>query len=113
MSTLLNIFSGLGPALRRLREKEARLTQVQVAARAGISQGRLSRYETGKKIPDLSTLDRLLTCYGTNLEALSRALEEAQGAPPPVASSDPELMAKVRAVLAELGYSQPSPDPKT
>ena len=110
---MLNVFSGLGPALRRLREKEARLTQVQVAARAGISQGRLSRYETGKKIPDLSTLDRLLTCYGKDLEDLSRAIKEVNGAPPSVASSDPELMARIRTVLAELGYSQPSPEPKT
>ena len=113
MLTVLNLFSGLGPALRRLREKRAGLTQVQVSERTGISQGRLSRYETGRKVPDLSTLDRLLTCYGMNLEDLSRALREAQGAPPSVAANDPELMASVRAVLAELGYSQPSPEPKT
>lgn len=110
---MLNIFSGLGPALRRLREKGAGLTQAQVAAVTGISQGRLSRYENGRKVPDLSTLDRLLTCYGADLEGLRRALKEAQGGPPPVAASDPELIGLVRAALVELGYSQPSPEPKT
>jgi transcriptional regulator with XRE-family HTH domain len=112
MHTMLNIFSGLGPALRRLRETVARLTQIQVAQRTGISQGRLSRYENGRKVPDLATLDRLLTFYGTDLEGLSRALKEAQGAPP-VAASDPELMVRLRAALVELGFPQPSPDPKT
>lgn len=112
MPTMLNIFSGLGPALRRLREV-AGLSQVQVAGRTGIAQGRLSHYETGRKVPDLSTLDRLLTCYGMDLEDLSRVLKETKGGPPSVASSDPELTARIRAVLAELGYPQPSTEPKT
>lgn len=109
---MLNVFSGLGPALRRLREKGTGLTQAQVAALTGISQGRLSRYENGRKVPDLSTLDRLLACYGADLEGFSRALREAQGAPL-VPASDPELMGRIRAALVELGFSQPSPEPKT
>lgn len=94
-----------------MREKGAGLTQEKVAARTGISQGRLSRYENGKKVPDLSTLDRLLTCYGADLEGLNRALQEARGVVTAPAS-DPALMAQVRAVLAEFGYPQPSPEPK-
>lgn len=39
----LKFFDGLGPALRRLREK-AGLPQTEVAARTGIAQSRLSRY---------------------------------------------------------------------
>ena len=108
-----NLFFGLGPALRRLREKVAGLTQTQVAERTGIFQGRLSLYERGKKVPDLSTLDRLLTCYGTDLEGLNRALREAQGVPP-VTAGDPELTARIRAALVELGYSKQSPpEPET
>lgn len=110
---MLNVFVGLGPALRRLREKVAGLTQTEVAARTGISQGRLSRYETGRKIPDLATLDRLLTCYGVALEGLSQALREAQGTAP-VPASDPELIGRLRAALVDLGYSkQPSREPET
>ena len=108
----LKVLHGFGPALRRLREK-AGLTQTEVEARTGIAQSRLSRYENGRKLPDLNTLDRLLDCYGENLAGLNRALEEAQGAPPAAAASDAELTAKIRAVLAELGISQPSPEPKT
>jgi transcriptional regulator with XRE-family HTH domain len=110
MRSGLNVFHELGPALRQLREKAARLTQAEVAARSGIAQSRLSRYENGRKLPDLITLDRLLTCYGADAEGLGRALKEAQGSPP---SSHPELLARVREALAELGYSKPSPEPKT
>ncbi len=106
----LNVFNGLGSALRRLREKVAGLTQVEVAARSGIAQNRLSRYENGRKLPDLITLDRLLTCYGVDSDGLSRALKEAQGAPATPAS-DPELLARVREVLAELGISTTSSPP--
>ena len=103
-------FDGLGPALRRLREK-AGLPQTEVAARTGIAQSRLSRYENGRKLPDLTTLGRLLACYGENLVGLHRALEEAQGSAP-LPANHTELMAAVRAALAELGYSQPSPESK-
>ena len=105
MQPKLSIFNGLGPTLRRLREKVVGLTQAEAAARSGIAQSRLSRYENGRKIPDLITLDRLLGCYGVDAEGFVRVLKEAQGAPatPP---SDPELMARVREALAELGYSK-------
>lgn len=109
MNPMANVFVGLGPALRRLREKVV-LTQEQVADQTGISQGRLSRYETGRKIPDLSTLDRLLTFYGTDLVGLDRALQEVRGTVP-AADADPEFTARVRAALINLGYTQPSSEP--
>jgi transcriptional regulator with XRE-family HTH domain len=110
MNPMSNVFFGLGPALRRLREKGAGLTQEQVAARTGISQGRLSRYENGKKLPDLSTVDRLLTFYGTDLVGLDRALQEVRGAVP-ASAGDPDFTARVRAALVELGFTQPSSEP--
>lgn len=107
----LTVFHGLGPALRLLRDRVAGLTQTEVSALCGIAQNRLSRYENGRQVPDLVTLDRLLHCYGMDAEGLGRALKEAQGAPPAPAS-DPELMARVREALAELGFSQhPAPKP--
>lgn len=112
MQSGLKVFDGLGPALRRLRERSAGLTQAEVAVRSGIAQSRLSRYENGRKLPDLRTLDRLLTCYGADAEGLNRALSEAQGSKP-VAEAESELPAKVRAALRELGLSHPSPEPKT
>jgi transcriptional regulator with XRE-family HTH domain len=112
MEPNLSVFNGLGPALRRLREKVAGLTQVEVSARSGIAQSRLSRFETGKKLPDLLTLDRLLKCYGVDAEEFAHAVKEAQGAPVK-AATDPELLARVREALVELGYSKPSPAPET
>ena len=98
----MNAFGHLGAALRLLREKVAGLTQVEVAERTGIAQARLSRYENGKKVPDLTTLDRLLACYGVDVEWLGRALKEAQGA-----GNDPEFTARVRDALSQLGYPAP------
>ena len=88
-----------------LRERVG-LKQVQVAERTGIAQSRLSRYENEKKLPDLPTLDRLLVCYGVDMGGLGRALARVRGEP--VAwGSDPELVAMVKQVLAELGYLKP------
>lgn len=112
MESNLTVFTGLGPALRRLREKVAGLTQAEVEARSGIAQSRLSRYETGRKVPDLFTVDRLLNCYGVDLEGFARAVKEAQGAPSKP-GIDPEFLARLREGLAELGYSKPSPAPET
>lgn len=104
MNYPLHTFSGLGPALRLLRET-ARLKQVQVAERTGVAQSRISRYECEKKVPDLLTLDRLLACYGVDVEGLSRALKEVRGERPAKTSRvDPEFMAAVKEALAQLGY---------
>jgi transcriptional regulator with XRE-family HTH domain len=90
MTSPLRFFHGLGPALRLLRET-ASLKQAQVAERTGISQNRLSRYENERKLPDLPTLDRLLVCYGVDVEGFVRALKEVRGEPVAKASgSDPE-----------------------
>ncbi|HWM95210.1 MAG TPA: helix-turn-helix transcriptional regulator [Thermoanaerobaculia bacterium] len=100
-------FSGLGPALRLLRTA-AGLKQVQVAQRTGIEQGRLSRYENGKWLPSVPTLNRLLACYGADVEHLAHALKEVQGerpAKPP--GSDPVFVAIVKEALAQLGYPEP------
>ena len=77
MTSLLRLFNELGAALRLLR-RTAGLKQVQVAERTGIAQGRISRYETERKTPDVLTLDRLLVCYGADLERIGRGLKEVR-----------------------------------
>ena len=107
MPSNLRAFNDLGPALRRLREV-AGLTQVQVAERSGIAQNRLSRYENGRQLPDVPTMDRLLGCYGVDVEGLGRALKEVRGKMPVRDSGvDPEFSAKVQEVLKQLGYIKP------
>jgi transcriptional regulator with XRE-family HTH domain len=98
----------LGPALRLLREKLAGLTQVEVAGRTGIAQNRLSRYENGTELPDVPTLDRLLSCYDADVERLGHALKEVRGkAAPKISGNDPEFTAKVQDALTQLGYPKP------
>ena len=53
-----------------LARKEARYTQAEAAAFAGISELTLRRYETGMTTPDIRTLVTLATLYGTHLERL-------------------------------------------
>lgn len=111
MTSTLSAFGELGPALRLLREKVAGLTQVQVSERTGIAQNRLSRYENGRQLPDLPTLDRILACYDVDVERLGRALKEVRGKPTSRTTSgnDPEFTAKVRDALVQLGYPKPEP----
>ena len=54
-------------AIRRARS-DAKLSQVNLAARAGTSQPALARYETGAALPTLPTLERLLAACGRRLE---------------------------------------------
>lgn len=53
--------------------KEARtaagLTQAELARRAGTSQPTVAAYESGDKIPNVATLDRLLRATGASLAA--------------------------------------------
>lgn len=110
MTSSLRPFSDLGAALRLLRETVAGLTQVQVAERTGIAQNRLSRYENGRQHPDVPTLDRLLACYGADVERLGRAIKEVRSKVAAKASgSDPEFTATVREALVQLGYLKPGP----
>lgn len=62
--------------IRRLR-RQAGLTQVELAAKAGTSQATLAAYETGRKSPTMRTLIRLAQAVGLHvhveyLPALSR-----------------------------------------
>lgn len=55
-----------GAALRRARQR-SRLTQAELAARAGTSQATISAYESGAKQPSIATFTRLLAAAGSRL----------------------------------------------
>ena len=59
--------SPIGP-LRKWRK----LTQEELAAKAGISQGYLSELETGRKVGDLATLRRVAAALGVALDDVTR-----------------------------------------
>lgn len=74
------VLTGLGQALRWLRERQVR-KQYQVASAAGITKGMLSAYETGRQRPSLETLDKLLETLGCDLNDLHNALQIVNGRP--------------------------------
>jgi transcriptional regulator with XRE-family HTH domain len=74
------VLTGLGQALRWLRERQAR-KQYQVANDAGITKGMLSAYETGRQRPSLETLEKLLETLHCDLNDLHNALQIVNGRP--------------------------------
>jgi transcriptional regulator with XRE-family HTH domain len=68
----------LGTALRDLR-KAHRLTLADVAERANISRGMLSKIETGQAATSLDTLSRLAQALGISLATLFRNYEMPSG----------------------------------
>lgn len=54
-------------SLLRHARREARLSQRQLAERAGTSQAAIARYEKARVMPDLATLVRLLRACGFDL----------------------------------------------
>lgn len=57
----------LASALIRLARQKAGLTQHELAEAAGMSQQAISAYETGRKDPTVSTLQRLLAGGGLEM----------------------------------------------
>lgn len=54
-----DMFVNLGRALRRARELRG-TSQAEVARQAGVGKSQLSKYEQGKELPKLESLDRVL-----------------------------------------------------
>lgn len=87
----LKAFAGLAQALARLALRDDR-TRKEIAQAAGINASMFSGYLSGRRIPSLEHLDRILTTLGVGIEELTyelRALEyRAPGGPlvlwPPV-----------------------------
>lgn len=69
----MDIFTNLGHALRWLRNRQGR-RQMDVAEAAGITKAMLSAYETGKQLPTIPTLDKILVALGADLSELHDAL---------------------------------------
>jgi hypothetical protein len=100
-----------GTLIRRAR-LESRLTQAELAAHVGTSQSAIARYESGKTVPSLPTLERLLRACGRALTL--DALAQTESAPTSVrAATGPRgrlLRRKRRAlldVLARAGARNP------
>lgn len=78
--------------IRRARRR-ARLTQRELAARAGTSRAAVAQYETGVKVPRADTLERILEAAGFVPEVMLRRRADSTAA---------EREAKGRELLAAL-----------
>jgi len=56
-----------GAALLRQARKRAGLSQVELAARAGLTQSVISAYESGQRQPSIPALARLIEAAGFDL----------------------------------------------
>ena len=68
------MFSNLGKATSLLRELRGR-SQASVAREAGIGNSQLSKYERGKELPRLDSLEKVLTALGVGYLELFHALK--------------------------------------
>ena len=57
------MFAELGNTLRALRESRG-FSQAELARRAGMGKSQVSKYERGKELPQLGSLERLLDALG-------------------------------------------------
>lgn len=69
--------ASVGASIRKLRSAQG-LTLADVAQRAAISQGMLSRLETGAVSPSLETIAAVAAALGVDLAALFRGLDTQQ-----------------------------------
>jgi len=61
----MDMFGNLGRALRLLRDLQG-WSQADFARRASIGKSQLSKYESGKELPKLDTLEKLLLTLGVS-----------------------------------------------
>ncbi len=59
----------IATTIKRAR-RDQQLTQVQLAKRAGLTQGSLSKIERGEQVPSIAVLQRLVRALGLDLGAL-------------------------------------------
>jgi transcriptional regulator with XRE-family HTH domain len=67
----------LGLAIKELREARD-LTQEELASRAGMTFGTVSRLESAKSAPAWATVMQLIDALGVSLPALAQAVENAR-----------------------------------
>jgi transcriptional regulator with XRE-family HTH domain len=67
----------LGMAIKELRETRG-LTQEELASRAGMTFGTVSRLESAKSAPAWATVMQIIDALGVSLSELARAVEKGR-----------------------------------
>ena len=66
-------FEGLGDALRLIRNRQDR-SLTEVAESGGITRAMLSAYETGRRLPSIGTLEKIMAALSIDLGGLHLVL---------------------------------------
>lgn len=72
----VNLVSIFGEKLKRLREEKG-LTQENIARRLCISRATVSKYESGRRKPDIETMKTLSKYYGVSVDYIIGMTETA------------------------------------
>lgn len=93
--------------LRRLR-RVADLSQAELAARAGVAQSVVARYESGRQVPTIGALERLAAAAGFLVVwDLQRGLGGPEELSGPLGTALRQARSEVVAQLAERGLTNP------
>ena len=95
-----------GELLRHAR-KRARLSQAELARRAGVTQSVVSAYESGARQPSLPTLARLIQATGSDLEVRVSSSPVAQPPDGPLARRVRKHRNEVLTLLGCYGLANP------
>jgi transcriptional regulator with XRE-family HTH domain len=99
------MFENLGTALALLRAL-CKLSQAEAARRAGIGKSQLSKYEHGKELPKLDSLEKVLSVYGVGADGLFTVVRVLDG----WTTAPPESMGEATLLSAVPGTSFPGVD---
>lgn len=67
-------------SIRQLRDT-AGITQLELAERLGVSQPAVARWESGRRMPRLDTLQRIADALGLNLSVIFSAASPPEAPP--------------------------------
>lgn len=76
-TTVAQVDRALAKTIRRLRE-ERKIAQEELAYRAGLSTGSLSRIERGRASPTWTTVGRIARALGLSVAELAAAAEHGE-----------------------------------
>jgi transcriptional regulator with XRE-family HTH domain len=102
----------IGAAIKWLRER-CGLRQKELAAKAKITTGMISSYETGKQRPTLGTLEKILKALGADFCDLHCAEEFVHGRPAAVHDLSPQFQPGQAIPSSPAAPKPPAPDPRT
>jgi transcriptional regulator with XRE-family HTH domain len=99
------MFTNLGSTLRVLRDLR-RLTQTELARAARIGKSQLSKYENGRELPKLDSIEKILSVLRVRPSDLFFLLDVIEGyAPGPEARAEPPVAPQPSLFSDRLGHA--------